>query len=116
MRLNLPGQIATVSLVFACAVTVAFASPKPSASAGQKVLEANHCTMCHSLKGVGGKIGPDLAGVGSRRKPDWIAKQIEDPKSHNAKSIMPSFAQLSKREREDLVAYLSTLKEVPASR
>jgi putative heme-binding domain-containing protein len=37
-----------------------------------------HCAVCHALKGVGQRIGPDLAAVGSRRN-DILLVDILDP-------------------------------------
>jgi protein SCO1/2 len=36
------------------------------------------CTICHTIGG-GDKIGPDLAGLSSRRKVDWIVKFVKYP-------------------------------------
>ncbi len=82
------------------------AAPKP----GEEIFKAQGCSSCHSIGGVGGKIGPDLTHVGSRRDKDWIEEQIENPKSHNPNSIMPSFAKLPKKDREELADYLAGLK------
>ncbi len=37
-----------------------------------------HCTVCHAMQGVGQRIGPDLAAVGSRRN-DILLVDILDP-------------------------------------
>ncbi len=91
--------------------------PKPmivSAAAqtgpGEAVFKTRGCTACHMIGGIGGKTGPDLTQVGSRRDKEWIEEQLKDPKSHNPNSIMPSYASLSEKEREDLANYLSGLK------
>lgn len=81
-------------------------APKP----GEAVFKAQGCSACHMLGGVGGKIGPDLSKVGSRRNRGWIEEQLENPKSHNPNSIMPSYAKLPEKNREDLADYLSGLK------
>jgi len=36
------------------------------------------CKACHTIGG-GDKIGPDLAGLSSRRKVDWILKFVKYP-------------------------------------
>ena len=38
----------------------------------------NHCAACHTV-GSGDHIGPDLAGVTSRRSRDWLARFIQEP-------------------------------------
>ncbi len=93
--------------------------PKPMAATasagtvekpGEAVYRAQGCSACHSIGGVGGHVGPDLTKVGSRRDREWIEEQLKDPKSHNPNSIMPSFAKLPEKDREDLVDYLSGLR------
>jgi nitric oxide reductase subunit C len=88
---------------------VATASSGP-VNAGELVFKAQGCSACHTINGVGGKIGPDLTRVGSRRSKEWMEEQIENPKSHYSDSIMPSFAKLPERDREALADYLSGLK------
>jgi quinoprotein glucose dehydrogenase len=34
---------------------------------------------CHKIKGEGGDVGPDLAGLGSRHDRDYILRSIIDP-------------------------------------
>jgi nitric oxide reductase subunit C len=91
--------------------------PKPMMAAaatgtkpGETVYKAQGCSACHRIGGVGGTIGPDLSGVGRRRDKGWILQQLTDPKSHDPKSVMPSFARLAQRDREDLAEYLVSLK------
>ncbi len=91
--------------------------PKPlvatavtSGSPGESVYKAQGCSACHLLDGVGGKVGPDLSRVGSKRDREWIEQQLRDPKSHNPQSIMPSFAKLSAKDLDDLATYLAGLR------
>jgi nitric oxide reductase subunit C len=91
--------------------------PKPlvgSASAalkpGESIFNAQGCSACHRINGVGGTIGPDLSKVGSRRDKAWIEDQIRNPKNHNPNSIMPSFAKLPDKDVEQLADYLTGLK------
>jgi nitric oxide reductase subunit C len=91
--------------------------PKPVAmttsgpvNPGESVFKTQGCSACHTLNGMGGKVGPDLTHVGSRRSREWIEEQIENPKSHFPDSIMPSFAKLPEKDREALADYLSGLK------
>ncbi|HUI67625.1 MAG TPA: c-type cytochrome [Nitrospirota bacterium] len=91
--------------------------PKPMVAAaetgtkpGEAIYKAQGCSACHRIGGVGGTIGPDLSGVGRRRDKNWILQQLTDPKSHDPKSVMPSFARLAERDREYLAEYLVSLK------
>jgi len=79
-------------------------------SGGHMVFLAQHCNTCHVIEGSGGTIGPDLTHVGSRRTEDWIVEQLNDPRSHKADSIMPSFTQLPGDQKQELAQYLAGLK------
>lgn len=55
------------------------ASKGGDASKGKLVFEQN-CMVCHTFEGRGGKVGPELTGIGARTKPDLLHK-ILDPNS-----------------------------------
>ena len=46
---------------------------------GQQIFESL-CTACHTI-GKGKLIGPDLAGVTSRREEGWLKRQILEPQA-----------------------------------
>lgn len=77
---------------------------------GQKVYIEKKCAMCHKIEGVGGKIGPDLSGVGSRRDTQWIKGFLKDPKSVKPEAKQPPFKGTDE-ELDALVAYLMGLKK-----
>ena len=96
------------SALIAVAVTLAACS---SSSKGAEVFRREKCMDCHTLNGKGGAVGPNLTYVGSKRSRDYIIQQIQDPKSHNPNTEMPSFRdRLSDQELRDLADYLSRLK------
>lgn len=90
-----------------------------------------NCLACHKIpipeQQYHGNAGPDLAGVGSRYNPGEIRLRIVNPKIVNAATFMPAFYRtkglhrvqkkwqgktlLTAQQVEDVVAYLSTLKE-----
>lgn len=47
---------------------------------GAQVFETRGCAACHTI-GAGIRAGPDLAGLGDRRDPDWILAMIRRPDS-----------------------------------
>jgi len=47
------------------------------AGAGKQVFQ-QVCAVCHAMNGVGGKLGPDLAGSW-RNGPDYFVENIADP-------------------------------------
>jgi nitric oxide reductase subunit C len=85
-------------------------SAPASVQAGRQVFQAQGCSACHAIKGVGGSIGPDLTHIGAQRDKNWLKQQILDPQSHFPNSPMPSFSRLSPKDLSDLVDYLSSLK------
>lgn len=96
--------------------------------------QRGNCLACHHMpipeEPDHGDIGPPLDGVGARLGPGELRLRIADEKRVNPDSIMPSFHRdpatlyrvlpslagqtiLSAQEVEDLVAWLSTLREGP---
>jgi len=45
----------------------------------KQIMLAKGCLTCHQLGGVGGRIGPELTDVGSRRTADWLKRWIKNP-------------------------------------
>jgi len=91
-------------------------SAQATAAAGQKVFEAQKCSLCHSVNGKGNPKGP-LDGAGSKWKAEEIKQWLTDPqgmaKKHDAtrKPPMKSFASLPAADLDALVAYVSSLKK-----
>ncbi|WP_198383883.1 sulfur oxidation c-type cytochrome SoxX [Roseomonas sp. KE2513] len=93
--------------------------------------ETANCLICHTIPGTTeqfmGDIGPPLAGAGSRLVPGQIRLRLVDPTLVNPDAIMPPYHRtegllrvdaryrgqpvLTAQEVEDVVAYLSGLKE-----
>jgi mono/diheme cytochrome c family protein len=48
-----------------------------AAEAGQQLFQSR-CAACHTI-GKGKLVGPDLAGVTSRRDESWLKRQIKEP-------------------------------------
>jgi putative membrane-bound dehydrogenase-like protein len=66
------------------------AKPKqaPEPSLGRAVF-AKTCQQCHTLYGVGGKVGPDITGS-NRSDLDYLLSNILDPSAVMAKEYQPS--------------------------
>jgi quinoprotein glucose dehydrogenase len=45
------------------------------------------CLKCHKIKGEGGEVGPDLAGIGSKQKRDYLLESIVLPNKQIAKGF-----------------------------
>ena len=51
------------------------------ASRGAQVYEAVGCGACHTIRGRGGPIGPDLTDVGARSSAAFLRRSIVDPQA-----------------------------------
>jgi len=93
------------------------ASPNASGDVDAVVSKSNRplifnqmCIACHTLQGQGGKIGPVLDGVGSRRDATFIRAWLKDPVAIKPDSKMPKLP-LTENDITELTAFLSLLKE-----
>lgn len=116
------------------AIPAPLTSTPGDAEAGANVFASRgggHCVLCHQVDGLDapfqGNVGPVLTDVGSRLSPGQIRLRIVDYELIRPAVLMPSYYrthnlyQVSEAEAgqpvlpaqsvEDLVAYLSTLKD-----
>jgi cbb3-type cytochrome oxidase cytochrome c subunit len=82
----------------------------PSAEEGQHLFAQKGCIGCHSVGGLGGKVGPALDDVGLRRSPEWMLQHFRDPQSVTPGSVMPRFG-FSETEARALTDFLLHLRE-----
>ncbi len=69
------------------------------------------CSSCHMINGKGGKLGPDLSTVGSRRSLNFLESFTRDPSSVLPGATMPAYkAVLTPEQIRDIAAYLYSLK------
>jgi cytochrome c2 len=103
--------------VFAVLVSSSFcysqniSSPGQDPLAGSRVYGAKGCSQCHSINGIGGKIGPDLARVNENRSFNDIAAAMWNhlpQMAAEAKKRGLAMANLSAIEAGDLIAFLFT--------
>jgi len=79
---------------------------------GRRIYQSQNCAACHAINGVGGKVGPDLFGIGDRMPLDQIHLYIEDPKAVNPNATMPGFLPpLTHEEVEQVTQYLLAFKK-----
>ena len=60
------------------------------AEAGKKIFFERaelSCLRCHKVGGVGGEVGPDLTGIGTKQKRDYLLESIVDPNRQIAKGF-----------------------------
>ena len=97
-----------VFMMIAVCASLALAAAAQAGTGEQTFKEK--CTMCHTVKGQGGKIGPELTKIGAKMKDKDLLEKLKDPKKTNPSSTMPSFKTLPKADMDGLVGYLKTLK------
>ncbi|MFQ5690536.1 MAG: cytochrome b N-terminal domain-containing protein [Gemmatimonadota bacterium] len=83
--------------------------PPLAVARGRLLFDELGCPNCHSIRGLGGVVGPDLTIVGLRR-PDsaWLATHLRDPRSIVPTSPMPALP-LEGESMRDLVSFLLSL-------
>ena len=82
---------------------------------GALLITELRCASCHESIAPTAATGPDLRDVGSRVKPDFLKKFIQNPAAHDPGTAMPNvLGGLSTEEQEkiatSLSAYLLSLK------
>jgi mono/diheme cytochrome c family protein len=77
---------------------------------GQKVYVARKCNICHVVNGAGGKLGPDLSMIGTKRTAAWFEKYLPNPRAlGDPKGKMPP-QPIEGQDLKDIAAYLAGLK------
>ena len=99
---RIPAVVAVLIVAVACAARV----DAQTVDSGRRVF-ASRCAACHGTEGGGGELGPSIvARIPLRNDADLEAVIREGLPGAG----MPSFANVSKSESTDLVAFLRTLR------
>ncbi len=77
---------------------------------GRRLYEEKRCGLCHAIGGKGGKMGPDISYVGSKRDRDWIMRYFKDPKGTMEGAKMLS-VKGTDEEISALADYMLSLKK-----
>ncbi len=77
---------------------------------GKKVYKAKRCSMCHRIDGKGGKMGPDLSGIGALKDREWIGDFLRDPKGTQPGS-KHKIVKAGEDDFNALVDYMISLKK-----
>jgi ubiquinol-cytochrome c reductase cytochrome b subunit len=77
---------------------------------GAMVFQKNSCAACHSLNGVGGKIGPALNGLAQRRNEAWVIQHFQEPQKMSKGTSMPPY-KFNATDMQNIVSYLFTLPD-----
>ncbi|HEV8377043.1 MAG TPA: c-type cytochrome, partial [Candidatus Polarisedimenticolia bacterium] len=93
--------------------------PKPpgngEAARGEKLVTSIGCLGCHAVSRLEKtpptlrrRFGPNLDGIGSKARPEWIYAWVKNPKAYFPETRMPDL-RLTDPEALDITAYLMTL-------
>src|ERR1700738_1138901 len=102
-------------LFFASLLLLARASAfEGDAYRGASLLEKNKCTECHSIRGQGGKVGPDLGIRGSRQYTPAVMASVMWNHAPKMWSAMAAHgvkkANFSERDAADLFTYFYSVR------
>jgi len=102
----------------------------PLLMAGKKIIDGENmlrmpCVTCHTIKGVGGKLAPDLTDVGSRQYNEfpshavgepykhmrfgYLVESLKNPQANDPNSIMPNFG-FNDEQFTQVMTYLLSLQ------
>ena len=114
MRMGMISLAGLVALLVAAVAGVGAAEQKPmpgNAASGKLVYDnaVPKCSLCHKVGNSGGKLGPDLSAVGTRRDAAWLLNYLPNPQAKDPKNKMPPVTAKG-QELTDLVAYLRSLR------
>ena len=124
----MPSRFARVTLIAVCLLTACDSESKRNAAVmtggdptrGATQIYRHGCGSCHSIPGISGaqgRVGPSLAGLGSRiyvagslpNQPANLVHWIRDPHSVNEKTVMPNLG-VTAHDATDIAAYLYSLR------
>ncbi len=77
---------------------------------GEELVTTLGCVGCHTAAGkAANDYGPELTGLGSKVKPEWLYTWLKNPKIYHPETRMPSL-RLSDEEASHITAYLLSLR------
>jgi mono/diheme cytochrome c family protein len=90
--------------------TLNYFDPPGNADAGKRLFSEKHCVVCHTVRGVGGVVGPNLDHLQQFRSPIFVASAMWNHGPQMAEKMKergierPTFTA---KELRDLIAYLA---------
>lgn len=104
-----PGYLFIVVTVALAVTVLSWSANASTAGDGETLFRNKGCIACHSIGGIGGRIGPSLDRVGERYSEPWLYVWLRDPAAVKPGTTMPALG-LTDDERARLVFYLTTLR------
>jgi ubiquinol-cytochrome c reductase cytochrome b subunit len=77
---------------------------------GAVVYQANACSSCHAVNGVGVKMGPALNGLSRRRTRTWVERHFVEPQVMSPGTVMPVY-KFSPQDMQNITSYLFSLPD-----
>ena len=93
-------------LIFIMISSNVYGTEKGDPVRGKSAFSKRTCSLCHSINGKGGSVGPDLTDINKRRSEEWLFKWLKDPTLIKADTIMPKMKWGSDQEILDIIYYL----------
>jgi mono/diheme cytochrome c family protein len=79
----------------------------PDGDAGQ-LYQRYRCYVCHTFKGYGGSLAPDLSYEGSRSRKEWLVQFLKNPQTlRPALTVRMPVFNMSEQDATTLANYLS---------
>jgi ubiquinol-cytochrome c reductase cytochrome b subunit len=75
---------------------------------GAMIYQANQCSACHKLNGVGMQTGPVLNGVADHRTREWLEGHFADPQKYSPGSTMPPY-KFNSHDLDRLTSYIMAI-------
>jgi mono/diheme cytochrome c family protein len=65
-------------------------------AAGTSLYGQSFCASCHAMQNaagmmVGGNVGPELTGIGTKVKPEWLQDWVANPNHYDPGTMMPHY-------------------------
>jgi mono/diheme cytochrome c family protein len=81
-------------------------------AAGTTLYGQSFCASCHAMQNaggmmVGGNVGPELTGIGTKAKPEWLQDWVANPNHYDPKTMMPHY-RFDANQVATLVGYLQS--------
>lgn len=93
-------------LFFPLATFIALAAQGQTAVERGRGTFEQSCGVCHGGDGLGGEMGPNLAGRQARMNDDQLEKVLHDGEMNVG---MPAFPSITGKEKTDLLAFIRTI-------
>jgi mono/diheme cytochrome c family protein len=84
-------------------------------AAGTSLYGQSFCASCHAIQNaagnlVGGNMGPELTGIGTKAKREWLQDWVSNPDHYDPKTMMPRY-RFDANQVATLVGFLESKTE-----